>query len=202
MNVTSLAPVARTTAGTGLVAILIMLFAMARPAAAVELLSTADAVKRVFLTSDSIAENAHTLSPQVLAELKKKLGGKLFAGRKAEGVTDNSYTLYVGRKAGTVTGVAVVLEEFDEWGPLGFIIVVDPASGTVSNIVMMKYVDARVRSLSSRAFLKSFFGKGLDDDIKVGKDINAVSGATVSAGILCFMVKKAVALVMMLEPAK
>jgi Na+-translocating ferredoxin:NAD+ oxidoreductase RnfG subunit len=166
---------------------------------AVELLTQEQAVKRMFLTAESVKEETKTLSPAQLEKVKKALGGKLYAMKASAGAKDDVYTLYNGLKAGTVTGIAIIEEQEDKWGPLQFIFVIDPATGKITNAAMMKYVDARSRSLADRTFLKSFFGKGVSDPIAGGTDIDAVSGATVSTEILCFMVKKAVAIVSVLS---
>jgi len=163
-------------------------------ARSVELMTKEDAVKRMFLTADKVTEEKMVLTDDQAAAVKKALGGKLYAIKKTDGVNENEYTFFIGTKAGKQTGIAVIEEEIDKWGPLQFIIVVDPTTGNVTNAAMMKYVDSRSRYLSERSFLKTFFGKGSADPLEVNNDINAVSGATVSTGVLCFIVKKVVAL--------
>jgi hypothetical protein len=147
---------------------------------AVELLSKEQAVKRMFLTAESVNEEVKSLTPAQLDKVKKYLGGKLWAIKPTDGVSESNYSFYIGIKAGQQTGVALIEEQEDKWGPLTFIIVLDPVTGKVTNAAMMKYIDGRARNLSNRAFLKSYFDKGIDDPITVGKDIDAVSGATVS----------------------
>ena len=84
----------------------------------------------------------------------------------------------------------MIEEQIDKWGPLRFIIVVDPKTGKVKNAAMMKYVDSRARPLSHRAYLKTFMGKGMGDPMVIGKDVNGISGATISAQDLAHMMKK------------
>jgi hypothetical protein len=148
----------------------------------------------MFLTAESVNEETKSLNPAQLDKVKKYLGGKLWAIKPTDGTSESNYTFYFGMKTGQKAGVALIEEQEDKWGPLTFIIVLDPVTGKVTNAAMMKYIDGRARNLSNRAFLKSYFDKGIDDPITVGKDIDAVSGATVSTEILSFMVKKVIAL--------
>lgn len=162
-------------------------------ASATELLNKETAVKRMFLAADDIKEEVKTLSPAQLDAVKAACGGKLWAKKKPEGVNEAQMTFIFGSKAGAKQGVAVIEKQIDEWGPLTFIVVLDPATGKVSNAAMMEYVDGRSRDLANRAYLKSFFGKGASDPITIGKDIDAVAGATFSSGVLCLIVKKVAA---------
>ena len=161
---------------------------------AVELLNTDQAIKRMFLTSDNVSNEVKKLSQDQLDKVKSLCGGKLYAVNKPSGVDESQYTFYFGSKAGAKQGVAVIENEMDEWGPLEFIIVLDPASGKIINAAMMQYVDARSRDLANRAFLKEFFGKGAGDPMILGKDIDGVTGATVSSSVFCHLAKKVAAL--------
>jgi len=161
---------------------------------AVELMSKEQAVKRMFLTAESVTEESKKLTPAQTEAVKGILGGKLYALKKPASAVEDEYTFIFGSKAGEKTGVAVIEEQEDKWGPLAFIIVLDPKTGTVSNAAMLKYIDGRARNLANRAYLKEFFSKGLNDPLVVGKDITAVSGASVSCEILSFMMRKVMAL--------
>ncbi len=167
---------------------------LAASASAVEVLNKEQAVKRMFLTSDNVAEEAKTLSGAQLDQVKALCGGKLYAIKKPDGVNEAQYTFIFGSKGGVKQGVAVIEEEADEWGPLQFIVVLDPASGKIINAAMMQYVDARSRDLANRAFLKGFFGKGATDPMTIGKDVDGVTGATVSSTVFCHLAKKVAAL--------
>jgi len=164
----------------------------AYPIFAVELLTREDAVKRMFLTSERVDQETKTLTSAQLSAVTGKLGGKLYAIKKPASANEAEYTFYYGIKGGKRTSVAIIEEQEDKWGPLQFIIVIDLTTKKVENMAMMKYIDGRARNLSNRTFLKGFFGKGLADPIAIGKDIDGVSGATVSSDMLCFMVRKAI----------
>jgi len=58
----------------------------------------------------------------------------------------------------------------------------------------MSYVEQRGRPISTRRFLSQFIGKTSKNPIQVGKDVDAVSGATISSRASAFAVKKVIAL--------
>jgi Na+-translocating ferredoxin:NAD+ oxidoreductase RnfG subunit len=58
----------------------------------------------------------------------------------------------------------------------------------------MSYVEQRGRPIATRRFLDQFIGKTGKSAITAGKDIDAVSGATISSRATAFAVKKVVVL--------
>ena len=173
---------------------------LATPVFAVDLLTPDEAVKRMFLTAEKVDQETKTLSPDQLSKLSAKLGGKLYAIKKPAGANEAQYTIYYSVKGGKRVSMAIVEEQEDKWGALQFIIVVDLSTKKVENMAMLKYVDGRARTLSNRTFLKTFFGKSASDPIAIGNDIDGVSGATVSSDMLCFMVKKVLAINAIINP--
>lgn len=161
---------------------------------AVQLLSKENALKRMFLTAESIKEEKVVLTSEQMESVKKMLGGKLYLMKGIDGTKENEYTFYTAYKGEQIIGIAIIEAQEDKWGALRFIVVIDPASNTVSNLALMEYVDSRARNLSNRTFLKRFIGKGAGDLLQINRDIDAISGATVSTEVLCFIVKKVIAL--------
>ena len=58
----------------------------------------------------------------------------------------------------------------------------------------MFFVEKRGKPIARRSFLKQFFGKRSTDQLKINKDIRAVSGATISSRSATFAVKKVIGL--------
>ena len=99
----------------------------------------------------------------------------------------------LGIKAGETTGVALVEVQPGKWGPVKYIVALD-LTGKVTNLAVMSYVEQRGRPISTRRFLGQFIGKTGKSPITVGKDVDAVSGATISSRATAFAVKKVIAL--------
>ncbi|MFC1504551.1 hypothetical protein ACFL6D_03965 [Spirochaetota bacterium] len=151
------------------------------------------ALKQMFPDADKINEVNKTMTAAQMANIKKRLGGKLYMHSPPRRGGLNKATFYFGIKANKNIGVAMIEEQNDsKWGMVEFIVVMDRRTGAVKNMAMMSYIDRRARLIARRSFLRQFWRKKISDPIAVYKDIVAISGATVSTATTCFIVKKAV----------
>ncbi len=121
------------------------------------------------------------------------LGGKwtLYpAGSKSEQSTEyDSVVFFFASKKGQQTGVAMIEAQPGKWGHTHLIVALDTA-GKVTNLAVMSYVEQHGRPIATRRFLNQFIGKTADNPIQVGKDVDAVSGATIISRAAAFAVKK------------
>ena len=183
---------------TGLMILSVLLaLVLVRPAAGVVLLNQEQALKQMFPAAAKVVHEAHVFTAEQAEAAKAQLGGKwtLYqSGSKAEEAKENdSVTFYFGMKDGKKTGVALVEVQPGKWGPVKYIVALD-LSGKVTNLAVMSYVEQRGRPIATRRFLDQFLGKTAKSPITVGKDIDAVSGATISSRATAFAVKKVVVL--------
>ena len=172
-------------------------FVLVRSALGVVLLNQEAALKAMFPDADKIVTEEKTLTPDQVKAVKGQLGDKwtLYqAGAKSEEMKEtDKATFHFGTKAGKQTGVALVEVQPGKWGPVKYIIAMD-LTGKVTNLSVMSYVEQRGRPISTRRFLNQFIGKTSKNPIQVGKDVDAVSGATISSRASAFAVKKVIAL--------
>ena len=61
-------------------------------------------------------------------------------------------------------------------------------------MLVMVMFEKREHPIEKRSFLKQFFSKGSGDQIKVNRDIRAVSGAIISSRSAAFAVRKVIVL--------
>jgi hypothetical protein len=165
------------------------------PATARVLLTQEEALKQMFGETDRIVTRTCVMSDKELENLKKVLGGKLihFQEGAAQNLVElNTYTFYLGLRAGRQVGVALIEVQPGKWGPVKTIIAMDPDSGKVKDLAVMELTEIRGRPIALRGFLDQFIGKGRSDPLRLQSDIRAVTGATVSADAACFAVRKAV----------
>jgi Na+-translocating ferredoxin:NAD+ oxidoreductase RnfG subunit len=174
-----------------------LVFLLARPAVGVVLLNQDQALKQMFPDAGKVTPEVHVLTAEQAEAAKGQLGGKwtLYdAGSKAGAVTNSdSVTFFHATKDGKKTGVAVVEVQPGKWGPVKYIVALDQ-TGKVTNLAVMSYVEQRGRPIATRRFLDQFIGKTGKSAITAGKDIDAVSGATISSRATAFAVKKVVVL--------
>jgi hypothetical protein len=175
----------------------LLLVALARPVGAVVLLNHDAALKTMFPNADKVVTEAVALTADQIAAVKGRCGDKwtLYqSGAKTEEVAENdTVPFYFGTKDGKKTGVALMEMQPGKWGPVHYIVALDLA-GKVTNLAVMSYIEQRGRPISTKRFLGQFIGKTSESPIQVGKDVDAVSGATISSRASAFAVKKVIAL--------
>jgi len=178
-----------------LAALLLVVFA--RPVGAVVLLNHDAALKAMFPNTDKVVTEAVALTADQIAAVKGLCGGKwtLYpSGAKTEDVAENdTVPFYFGTKGGKKTGVAVMEMQPGKWGPVHYIVALD-LEGKVTNMAVMSYIEQRGRPISTRRFLDQFIGKTIKSQLSVGKDVDAISGATISSRATAFAVRKVIAL--------
>ncbi len=165
---------------------------------AMRLLTKEEALKQMFPDAQKIENSTRSLSVDELAKIKNRLGGQLVhyqEGSKSQAVQErHEYHFYYSVVNGEKTGVAIIEEQPGKWGPVEFIIALDPLTAKVKNLAVMSYEEKRGRPIARNNFLNQFIGKGSKDPIQIRKDIRAISGATISSDCTCFAVKKAIAM--------
>jgi Na+-translocating ferredoxin:NAD+ oxidoreductase RnfG subunit len=169
-----------------------------RPALGVVLLTDDQALKTVFPDADKFTSEEKRLTADQLKAVKGQLGDKwtLYqaGGAKSAGEEETlPVRFHFGNKAGKKTGVAVIEVQPGKWGPVKYVVGMD-LTGKVTNVAVMSYVEQRGKPISTRRFLSQFFGKTAKSAVTIGKDIDAVSGATISSRASAFAVKKVIAL--------
>lgn len=180
-----------------LIIIFISIFFLAKVCFAITLLLEDEALQRLFPDAGEITRETITASEEQISEIKKVLRGSLvykIRGKEAQArESQRDFVFYYAKKENKLEGVALILDEPGKWGPIKFIIRLSPR-GEIEGVLVMKYTETRGRPIASRNFLKQFFDKGINDPLQLDKDIQGVSGATVSSYAACFTMKKAMIL--------
>ncbi len=174
-----------------------LIFLFSTTCFAFQLMSTEDALKQIFGTKPDIVEETKELEGKELDQIKERLGGKLHdlqeGSESARVEAEDEVTFYFAEQDGKRYGVATVVAEPGKWGPVTFIIAMDP-KGTVRTVKVLSYEEKRGRPIARSSFLNQFKGKSSDDPVKVGQDISGISGATISSRSAAFAVRKAIAM--------
>lgn len=161
------------------------------------LLSKEEALKKVFGPDVQIVTESKELAEPALSNTKAKLDGNLVyyqKGTKSGGVeVKTNFDFYFATKDGKKTGVAIIDDEPGKWGPVEFIIAMD-LQGAVTRVEVLSYQEKRGQPIARHSFMSQFEGKTSKSPLKLDKDINGVSGATISSNCAIFAVKKAIVL--------
>jgi len=172
-------------------AVLTVISGAAASVRAERLMSDDKAIKTMLPGADSVEKAVMPVSADQLAAITAALGGKLYADGKP-GKTPKEYEFHFGLKGGKRTGVVFLGTEPGKWGVVGFAVGMDAASGKITDMGVTTLSEKRGRPISLKSFLKQFFGKDSSDPFEIGKDVNAVAGATVSTKAAAFAARKAV----------
>lgn len=123
-----------------------------------------------FPGADRVSFAKVALSQQERAALTKTIGRTVRA----------DWTIFVATKAGQVTGYAVVDEVRGMHEPITYATRFTPA-GAISRMEVMRYREAYGSKVREQRFLSQFNGKTSASPMLPGRDIAAISGATISS---------------------
>lgn len=96
------------------------------------------------------------------------------------------FTIFSDKK---ILGWAVVLDEMGKIKPITFLVGIDIQS-KVLGVRILEYRDIFGSEIKRKSFLRQFQGKSLKDPMVVGRDIDAVTSATISSRAATLAVKK------------
>ncbi len=167
------------------VVVLLLAMVMARPAAADHVyLREADAPRAMYPASTTSTRKMLELSDAEVDVLGKTLGRHIDA---------KSYPYLEVRADHDILGTIFLLDVIGQAQPITFAVAVSK-DGVVQDVRVMIYRESHGDEIEDRRFRKQFVSKTLKDPITLGKDIDAITGATISSRSEAFAVRKSLAL--------
>jgi Na+-translocating ferredoxin:NAD+ oxidoreductase subunit G len=160
--------------------------AVARPARAeAEYFTTRSVLSAFFPKSERVTYRTLVLDGAARARIAQRLGYAPALDR---------YTVFVALTQGKVDGYAVIDEEKGLHQPITFATKLSP-QGMVERVEIMVYREPRGDEVRDPRFRKQFEGRTSRDAMRISRDIDAVSGATISSASLAVGVRRATVLV-------
>jgi len=138
-----------------------------------------------FPRSERVTFRTFTVDPSLKARLTQRLG---YAPAK------DRYTVFVATTQGHVDGYAVIDDEPGLHQPITFATRLSPR-GVVERLEIMVYREPRGDEVRDSRFRRQFEGKSAQDPMRLNRDIDAVSGATVSSASMAVGVRRSAILV-------
>lgn len=129
-----------------------------------------------------VAPKSVTLSDAEAADIAKKLGTDPSRVKR-------TWNIYVGQADGKRTGYAILDAEIGLHEPIDFGVRFDD-KGTVQRLEIMAFREPYGDGVTADRFRRQFVGKTAADTITAGKDIDIVSGATLSSRSVALGVKR------------
>ena len=138
-----------------------------------------------FQQSEQVSYRRVNVSSHLHDRLAHELGVKL---------PKTQYTVYVATSHGKVDGYALFDEERGQHEMIGFATFFD-AKGVVTRVEITAFREPHGDGVRADQFRQQFVGRTAHSGFSPDKDIDAISGATISSRSLCKGVRRAAALV-------
>jgi Na+-translocating ferredoxin:NAD+ oxidoreductase subunit G len=153
-------------------------------------LSQKEALSEVFGKGVQVTSENKEIDPKERLLLENQLGRRF---------NEDNFTVYHA-PSGDNNGAeyAIILDELGKHYPITFIVGMSKRF-EVTKVRVMVYREKIGANVRKRRFLKQFKGKSAASELKVNQDIDHITGATISSWAITAGVKKALAIVALLE---
>jgi len=175
-----IARIVRISSLSAAAAVLLVLFSAGSVRAEGSYWTTKKLLKDFFKTSERVTYVA--VSRGELAKFGNRTGAR------------DRYVVFVATTAWRVDGYAVIDDEKGQHQPITFGVQLD-AEGRVLRTEVMAYREGYGEEIREGRFQKQYRGKGPGDSLRFGRDVVAISGATISSRAMTVAVARAVKLV-------
>ena len=167
-----------------LFAISIMLWSLASPCAEARVFySKQEALRVAFPEADTVDKQIFFLTDEQVKRVE---------GLARSRLESKLATFYIGKTDGEITGYAMIDIHTVRTLPEALMVVLSPTGEVVSTVVLAFYEPPEY--LSSDRWLKQFDQKALTPDLWMGRDIAAITGATLSVHAVTRAVRRILAL--------
>lgn len=147
--------------------------------------TTAGVLKEFFPNSERVTYRKIPLTREKREILTKRLG---YQPKLSE------YVVFVALTGDRVDGYAVIDDERGQHEPITFAVKFSP-QGVVERQEVMVYREKYGEEIVDSRFRVQFVGKTGNDPLRAGRDIDVVTGATISSRSMAVGVRRAIALV-------
>jgi len=143
-------------------------------------LREADAARAIFPDGTASVRKTLDLSDAEIAVISKALGRR---------IEMRSYPYLEVRTEKGLAGIILMFDVIGESQPITFAIGVT-VDGALQDVQVMVYREPQGEAIHEKRFRKQFVGKRSKDPITLDKDIDAISGATISSRSATFAARK------------
>jgi hypothetical protein len=150
-----------------------------------EFLKAEDAPRQLFPGASGATERSIDATPAFREQVRAHLG-------RPPSMWEASYRIFTVREADRVLGFVVVVEEIGKHRPITFAVGIN-LDGAVRDLAVLAYREAYGGEVKERRFLKQYAGQMGSAPLQPYRDIQNISGATLSVEATGRAVKKAVA---------
>ena len=160
-----------------------IIFFFVRSGFAEELIKVEGASKKMFPAAGHFDRQIVSLSKEQIRRVEEA------ARLTFEGKHSDQVIVHIAREQNTVVGYAFEDTVIGKWGPIHYLVGLD-TNGAVSRIIILDYQEIRGRPIAKPRFLRQYQGKTIRDTLQLRKDIDGITGATISSNALTEGVRK------------
>lgn len=167
------------------VLIILITLGAAATASGAHLITADKALAKIFRKADRFEREFIDFTDEQLRRLEE--GAEIrFGQAHAPGLVKHT-AFRDGRPVGYAYEDTVV----GKWGPIHYLVGLSP-DGVIEEVMVLDYYEIRGKPAAKRRFLKQYRGKDTGDPIRLRKDIDGVTGATITSRSLTDGVRKTV----------
>ena len=160
-----------------------IIFFFVRNGFAEELIKVEGALRKMFPAAGHFDRQVISLSKEQIRRVEE-------AARLAfEGKHSDQVIVHIAREQNAVAGYAFEDTVIGKWGPIHYLVGLD-TNGAVSQVIILDYQEIRGRPIAKPRFLRQYQGKTIRDTLQLRKDIDGITGATISSNSLTGGVRK------------
>ena len=148
-----------------------------------ELIKVDGALKKMFPGAVDFDRQVVSLSGEQIHRIEEA------ARLTFEGKHSDQVIVHIAREQNTVVGYAFEDTVIGKWGPIHYLVGLD-TNGAISKIIILDYQEIRGRPIAKPRFLRQYQGKTIKDTLQLHRDIDGITGATVSSSSLTEGVRK------------
>jgi electron transport complex protein RnfG len=148
-------------------------------------LTTRSVLTEFFRKSQKVTYQTVTLAPVIKERIGRRLGYSLADGR---------YTIFTAMTGARIDGYAIIDDQLGQHQPITFATKLSPTA-VVERVEIVAYREPRGDEVRDPRFRDQFIGKTARDPLRLNRDIDAVSGATISSAAMAVAVRRAAVLV-------
>lgn len=147
------------------------------------LMTIEDAVKSAVPGTQAVEKKVITLTEEQKSKIKS--AARVSFPRQS----GDDVTVFIVKSGNETLGYIFEDTVFGKWGPIHYILALNP-KGEIINVIVLDYHERRGKPVSKSSFLNQFFGKTIHDPVKLRRDINGVTGATISSRAMTDGIRK------------
>lgn len=145
-----------------------------REASAETLTTVSEALKDLLPDAQEIKEETKVLTHEQRQKISKE------AKITFDPALDREFKVFIGMNDGAVIGYVMRSAVKGKHDLIHYMVSFDP-NGQIQKVVILEYHEKRGKPVAKRRFLKQFKGKTINSRLKLRKDIDGVTGATISS---------------------